>query len=632
MSDTLAENVSEPKNRYILALSALGVVFGDLGTSPLYALRQCFTGPHGLPATPDNVLGIVSLIFWVTLVLVVTVKYVFIVLRADNRGDGGIIALVTRIAHSVERKDTRQYALLMVLGIIGVALLYGDGIITPAISVLSAVEGLTEITPGLKPVVVPCTLAVLIALFLFQARGTARVGLLFGPILWIWFVVIGGLGALAVAGHPQILAALNPYYAAEFFIKNGGYSLVVLGSVFLVVTGAEVLFADLGHFGRKPIQLAWFGVVFPGLLLNYFGQGAYLLYAPDHIGNLFYRLVPSWFLYPLIILATLATVIASQAVISGAFSIARQSVLMGFWPRMQIRHTSSRIIGQVYVPFINWSLMVGVICLVLAFRESGKLAGAYGIAVSVDMLITTTLLIYVARRFWSASRWLLVPLAGLFLTIDTGFFLSNALKVPAGGWIVLVIAVALYSFMRTWIRGRTVLAQNIYDLYIDIPSFFKNSINPSLVRVPGTAVFLSGNTNGVPRPLMHNLKHNKIIHATTVILTVKTADVPAVPAENRAVVESFNHGIYRVVLSYGFSEMPNVPEALQNITRPGLEFDAMQTTYFLGRETVVFSKKRSLPKWQRSLFRFMSHNAMNAAEFFRLPPNRVVEIGAQIEL
>jgi KUP system potassium uptake protein len=617
---------------YFLALAALGVVFGDIGTSPLYALRECFTGAHGMAVTPDNVIGIVSLIFWVTLILIVTVKYVFIVLKADNRGEGGILSLVTRIAHSVENKDTWKYTLLVVLGILGVSLLYGDGVITPAISVLSAVEGLTEVTPVLKPVVVPCALTVLVALFLFQSKGTARVGMLFGPIISLWFLVIGLLGIMAILHNPLILQALNPYRAVIFFVNNGWHSFFVLGAVFLVVTGAEVLYADLGHFGRGPIKLAWFTFVLPGLLLNYFGQGAYLLGAPENVENLFYRLAPSWFLYPLIALATLATVIASQAVISGAFSIIRQSVQLGFWPRVQIRHTSSQIIGQVYVPFINWALMIGVVCLILAFRESGKLAGAYGIAVSATMFITTTLIIYVARRFWSVSLVWLVPAAVFFLFIDLSFFLSNAVKVLSGGWVVLVIAVMVYVFMKTWINGRTVLSKNMDELMIDIPSFFNNVLKPSMVRVPGIAVFLSGNMNGVPRPLMHNLKHNKIVHEKTVILAVKTEDVPYVPFGERATVESFGNGVYRVVLSYGFSETPDVPVALSGINHPDFTFKPMQTTYFLGREAVVIANKRTLPVWQKKLFCFMSNNAINAAAFFHLPPNRVVEIGAQIEL
>ena len=614
-----------------LALTALGIVFGDIGTSPLYALRECFAGPEGVSLTPGNILGVVSLMFW-TLTLTVSVKYVLIVMRADNRGEGGILALMTLVSSLKDKVTQKYFGFIITLGILGAALLYGDGVITPAISVLSAVEGLNEVTPLFQPFVIPISIAILVVLFLFQKRGTAKVGSLFGPVIMVWFLTIALLGLVAIAKKPEILAAINPWYAADFLFHGGRYSFPVLGSVFLAVTGAEMLYADIGHFGRKPVRIAWFALVFPSLFLNYFGQGAFLLTMPVSIENLFYLLAPSWFLLPLVILATAATVIASQAVISGAFSLTHQSVQLGFWPRLRVLHTSSSIIGQVYVPFVNWCLMGGTILLILVFRQSTNLGAAYGIAVSATMLITTLLIIFIARRKWSVPLPLLVLGAAVFLFVDSAFFASNILKIESGGWIVLLIAAVIYLLMKTWREGREILRKNLLSISLDLETFAENMKNYPPVKVPGVAVFLSGNSNGVPRALLHNLKHNKVLHEHTVILSIRTEEVPYISAANRVSIRDFGGGIYRIIASFGFSETPHIPNLLATIHIPEFTFDPMQTTYFLGREVLIVIQSPLMSGWRKKLFGFMSHNALNATGFFHLPANRVVELGAQIEL
>ena len=615
----------------MLALMALGVVFGDIGTSPLYALRECFIGPTGLNLSVNNILGVVSVMIW-TLVLIVCVKYVVFVMAADNRGEGGILALMALVTSLKGAFQKNHYGLFVVLGILGVALLYSDGVITPAITVLGAVEGLAQATPQFQPFIIPISLAILIGLFLIQSYGTAKVGVFFGPIIIVWFIAIALLGMFAIVKHPAILGSLNPYYAISFLLHDGRHSFAVLGSVFLSVTGAEVLYADMGHFGANPIRLSWFWIVFPSLLLNYMGQGAFLLTMPKSVENLFYLIVPPKLLYPMVILASLAAIIASQAVISGAFSLARQSVQLGFLPRLQIRHTSKSAIGQVYVPFVNWSLMAGVIVLVLMFRESGNLGAAYGIAVSTTMIITTMLILFVARGKWHTPWPLLLFMGAAFLVIDGSFFASNILKIKAGGWIVLLMASAIYLFMKTWLDGRKALREKVIAGGVDLNLFVQSIQQDPPQRVSGTAVFLAGNPQGVPGALLHNLKHNKVLHEHTIILSVKTEEIPYVSRDNRVIIDYLGGGIYRIMASYGFSETADIPALLASIQFTDLRFDPMQTTFFLGREVLVIAVNRRMLTWRKKIFLFMSHNSLNATSFFRLPPNRVVELGSQIEL
>ncbi len=616
---------------FALAFAALGIVYGDIGTSPLYALRECFSPLHGIAISSENVLGIVSLLIW-SLSLIVCVKYLLVVLKADNRGEGGILALVALVGKKLQAGGGRA-ATVVVLGIVGAALLYSDGMITPAISVLSAIEGLELITPSTASYVVPLSLFVLVALFLIESRGTARIGSLFAPVMCLWFLVLALLGLGSIIGHPGILAALNPFHAVSFIAREGWLSFGVLGSVFLSLTGTEVMYADMGHFGRKPIRQAWFYLVYPALLLNYVGQGAFLLGEPGLADNLFFRLTPTWSLYPLVVLATAATIIASQAVISGAFSLAKQSVQLGYWPRILVRHTSDETIGQVYVPFINWFLLAGTVGLVLGFRESSRLANAYGIAVSATMLMTTVLIAYLAHARWKVKLWLVAPFTVFFLIVDTAFFLSNATKLVSGGWIVVAFALVLYILMKTWMDGRAAFAKKMQAFRL-APDVFAASIkiNPP-VRVAGSAVFLTGDPRGVPKALLHNLKHNRVLHDRTIILSVQTVEEPSVEEAERVATRALDAGIWQIVLSYGFSETPDVPAALAAVKIPGFSPTAMDTAYFVGREALVVSRKRSsMALWRKRLFAFMFSNALSATGFYRLPPNRVVEIGAQTEL
>jgi len=613
-----------------LTVAALGVVFGDIGTSPLYALRECFHGPHSLAVTPHNVIGIVSLVFW-SLIIVISIKYLLIVIHADNRGEGGILALMTLLTR--ERKESgHSQKIFIALGLFGSALLFGDGVITPAISVLSAVEGLNVATTVFEPCIRPISIGVLLVLFLFQQRGTAKIGYVFGPILFVWFLVIAILGTLSIIKSPDILAAVNPYHALEFCVGNKMRGFAVLGIVFLALTGGEALYADMGHFGRNPIRTSWFCFVLPALILNYFGQGAYLLKNPNTVDNLFYQLAPSWALYPLVVLATMATVIASQAIISGAYSLARQAVQLGYLPRMAIVHTSDETIGQVYVPTVNWALLIGTVGLIIGFRESGNLAAAYGIAVSATMLITTILTGFIAHRLWGFKTPVVLLASAFFIFIDLAFFSSNAIKVFSGGWVALVIAGVIFAIMTTWKRGREILRSNFEAQALDISLFINDIKERKPRRVTGIAVFLTGNDSGTPRTLLHNFKHNKILHENIVLLTVKTEDIPYVRQDERTEVETLGSGIYRVRLKYGFSENPNIPEALQKANVGDINFEPMRTTYFLGRETLLITGRSKMSKLRKKLFTFLSHNAFDATGFFHLPPNRVIELGLQVEL
>jgi KUP system potassium uptake protein len=613
-----------------LSLSALGIVYGDIGTSPLYAMRECFFGEYGVEPHPANVLGVLSLITW-SLVIIVSIKYLALILRADNRGEGGILALLA-LVHSKRKGKHYGGWLLASMGLFGAALLYGDGMITPAISVLSAVEGLQVATPFFAPYVLPITIAILAGLFLVQHHGTARVGAVFGPVTLLWLVVTGALGVRGIVRVPAILAALDPRHGLIFLAHHRGRGFFVLGAVFLVVTGCEALYADLGHFGKRPIRVTWFALVLPALLLNYFGQGALLLLDPEAAHNPFYRLAPAWALYPLVVLATAATIIASQAVISGAFSLTRQAVQLGYSPRMQIEHTSSDEIGQIYIPPVNWALMLATIGLVLGFQSSSALAAAYGVAVTTTMVITTLLFYVVASELWEWGRWTTVLVTVPFLVVDVTFFGANFLKVGHGGWFPLVIAAGVFTLMSTWKRGREILAQRLRVDALPIEHFLADIATHPPARVPGTAVFMTGNPSAVPLALLHNLKHNKILHEHVVLLAVATEDVPRVPRAERVEITSLGNGFHRIIMHYGFMEDPNIPRALGIISTDGLQFKPMETTYFLGRERLIATEKPGMALWRERLFGFMSRNAQGATAFFHIPPNRVVELGVQIEL
>ncbi|HYG88704.1 MAG TPA: potassium transporter Kup [Azospirillum sp.] len=614
-----------------LTLGALGVVFGDIGTSPLYTLRECFSPEHGLALTPANIMGIMSLVFW-ALVITVSVKYVLFVMRADNKGEGGILSLLALATNS--RPDaTGRLSKLMALGLFGAALFYGDGMITPAMSVLSAVEGLEVAQPALEEVVVPVTVTILIALFAIQSHGTARVGALFGPVMLTWFSTLGLLGLVEVVQEPQILAALNPAHALGFFQTNGWVGFLVLGAVVLAVTGGEALYADMGHFGRLPIRTAWFYIVLPSLLLNYLGQCALLLSDPEAVRSPFYLLVPEWGLYPMIALATLATVIASQAVISGVFSLTRQAVQLGLCPRLDIRHTSSEEEGQIYIPRANWGLLLGTIGLVVWFQSSSNLAAAYGIAVTGDMVITSILALVVAHRRWRWSVPVCLAAGAVFLSVELSFFAANIIKIPHGGWVPLVIAAVTLGLMSTWRRGRAVLARRLAEESLPLEQFIKRAAKSGDIhRVKGTAVFMTSSNDTVPIALLHNLKHNQVMHERVVFVTVLVEDVPRVPAKDRVVVEGLAEGFYRLTVRYGFSQEPNIPKALRLCKALGLEFDLMATSFFLGRETLIPRINPQMAQWREKLFVVMSRTAVSATDFFKIPPNRVVELGTQVQL
>ena len=608
-----------------ITVAAIGVVFGDIGTSPLYALKEIFNGHHPIPVTPENILGVLSLVFWAIIVLV-TIKYVAIIMRADNRGEGGSLALLALVTEKA--KNPRLAWIITLLGIFAAALFYGDSMITPAISVLSAVEGLEIITRDLKPYVIPITLGILTGLFFIQKHGTGAMGKLFGPVMVAWFAVLAILGVLQIVHNPAVLLALNPLFAVFFISEHPGLAFLALGSVVLAVTGGEALYTDMGHFGRFPIRLAWFGFVMPALVLNYFGQGALLLVEPEAIASPFFHLAPDWALIPMVGLATAATVIASQAVISGAFSVARMSIQMGLLPRMQIIHTSGMEEGQIYVPFTNWSLYLAVIALVIGFQNSSNLAAAYGIAVTGTMLIDTILVAFVMALLWKWNKFLVALVAGSLLVVDIAFFAANAIKIPEGGWFPLVIGLVSFTVLTTWRRGRRMVSEEMAKQSIPMDDFIE-SID-GVHRIYGTAIFMTSAKDGVPPALLHNLKHNQVLHERVVLVTVQTTDTPIVNDMERIYLHRMQKGFMRLIVRYGFMESPDIPGALELCKGHGERFDMMETTFYLSRETIVPSMARGMLPARARLFAVMSKNATSASDFFHIPTNRVVELGTQL--
>ena len=625
--------MSDTRSRLaLLSLTALGVVYGDIGTSPLYAFKETFAPRYGLAATELNVYGILSLIVW-ALTLVVAVKYLVFILRADNRGEGGTFALLALVLHRPGGVEgPRRRAILIALALFGAALLTGEGVITPAISVLGAMEGLTVAAPGFDHWIVPVTVVILIVLFAVQRGGTGRIGVFFGPVVLVWFVTIAVLGIHEIALEPRIFHALNPYYGAVFFVEHSSLAIVVLGVVVLAVTGAEALYADMGHFGRKPIQLAWFAIVMPALLLNYLGQGALVLRDPTAAANPFFLLAPAWFRYPLIGIATAAAVVASQALISGAFSLTRQCMQLGYAPRVTIVHTSERETGQIYIPEVNKTLMVGSILLVIAFGSVSALSAAYGLAVTGTMTISTILFATIARTRWRWSFWSIAVFLAVFLTIDLAFFGANLAKIDDGGWVPLAMGLVLFTLMTTWKAGRTALAGILRASSMPLDMFLDSLARKAPPRVPGTAVFMTSQPEGTPVVLLHHLKHNKALHEQVILLSITTADVPRVPDAERLEVVALGHGMHRLEASYGFMETPDVPQLMELARARGLHTVKMETSYFLGRERLLPSGRTRMMRWRKKLFILMARNARSATEFFGLPPNRVVELGAQIEL
>ncbi len=612
-----------------LALGAVGVVFGDIGTSPLYAMKEVFHG--GMTIDKVHVLGVLSLIFW-AITMVVTIKYAVFIMRADNKGEGGIIALIALALHG-SRDNPKKMIFIVTIGLLGASLFFGDSIITPAISVLSAVEGLRIIAPPLAHYVVPITIAVLGGLFILQAKGTGKVGKIFSPVMCFWFGLLAVLGVINITHEPGVLMAINPYYAVHLLLELGWHGFLIMGSVVLAITGAEALYADMGHFGLKPIRYAWFSFVFPALLLNYFGQGALLIAHPDAIQNPFYLLAPTWALYPLLILSTLATVIASQAVISGAFSVTRQAIQLGYCPRMNILHTSGEEMGQVYVPAVNWLLLVSVFVLVLSFKSSSALASAYGIAVTGTMIVDTILAFIIIQALWQWTKVTSVTFLSTFLAIDFLFFSSNSLKIPTGGWLPLVVATVIFLLLTTWIKGRKLLSEYMDErrvLFEDL----EEKIRGKLVRVPGTAIYLTRSLHGVPQVLLHNLEHNHVLHERVIVLTIVTTNDPYVDEEHLVKIRAFgeNRDFYRVKLYYGFKQHADVRRALELCMQEGLDFDPKNVSFFIGSEQLSFRNKSPMPKWRRALFRFLFHNSSSAIEFFKIPVDRVVELGIRIEL
>lgn len=618
-------------NFWVLVLSALGIVYGDIGTSPLYAIRECFQPDHHIALNPANIFGVLSLIFW-SLVIVISIKYIVFIMRADNNGEGGILALIALVAPHRQRRETDWVRYFIPMGIFGAALLFGDGMITPAISVLSAVEGLEVATPLFGPYVIPITVGILFVLFFLQHYGTARIGAVFGPIMILWFLLLGILGANAISDRPDVLSAINPMYAVRFFLINGRIGFLVLGSVFLVVTGGEALYADMGHFGRRPISFAWFLIVLPGLILNYFGQGALLLANPEAIKHPFYHLAPSWALIPFVILSTLATVIASQALISGVFSLTRQAIQLGYLPRLGIVHTSKNEIGQIYIPFLNWILLICTIWLVISFRTSSNLAAAYGVAVTATMVITTLLAYFVARRHWGWKRIPTMALVSVFCFIDISFFLANVVKVEDGGWFPLLVGALIYLCMSTWQTGRAIVAARMRKAALPFDTFVKNVDRTNPIRVPGVAIYMTSDPESTPPALIHNLKHNKILHEKMALLTIITRDHPYVRHKERSKVSLLAPGIYRIVSSYGFMQTPNIFEILEAASKQGFEYNFEDITFFLGRETILPSQTPGMAIWREHLFAFMLRNAQRATAFFQVPPDQVIEVGIQVEI
>jgi len=613
-----------------LVLGALGVVYGDIGTSPLYALRECFHGPHAIAATPGNVTGVLSLILW-SLLMIVSLKYLGFVLRADNRGEGGILALMALAVP--DRADRgRKARLMLALGIFGAGLLYGDGVITPAVTVLSALEGLKVATPIFEPYVVPLAVGILIGLFTIQRHGTGTVGNAFGPVMAIWFIVIGLLGARGLLSAPEVIWAVDPFVGLRFLLTSGWRGFVVVGTVFLVVTGAEALYADMGHFGIRPIRRAWFMCVLPGLMLNYLGQGALVLRDPTAVESPFYRLAPTWAHYPLVVLGTAAAVIASQALIAGVYSLSMQAVQLGFLPRMAVTHTSSQQRGQIYVPLANWLLLAACIMLVLGFGSSSRLAAAYGIAVTLTMVITTLLLCFVAQRLWGWGLWKVMAWASLFLGMELLYCGANFLKVAQGGWVPLVVGGGLFVIMVTWQKGRTLLRERLRGAILPLDVLISDLNQGNCARAPGTAVFMSGDPRGTPLALLHNLKHNAVLHQRNVVLTILTGEEPRVEKARRIKVEKLGSDFYRVTAHYGFMEKPDVPALLRKCASQGLKFELERTTFFLSSETIVPGTTPGMARWRAILFSVLARNAQRATAFFGLPPNRVVELGMQVEM
>lgn len=611
-----------------LMVGAMGIVYGDIGTSPLYAMRESFAGHHPLALDQAHIFGVLSLIFW-SMMLVVTVKYVTFTMRADNKGEGGSLALLALISNKVA--GARWTTGIVLLGVFATALFYGDSMITPAMSVLSAVEGLSVINPAFSTLVVPLAVVILVGLFVIQRRGTARVGALFGPIMLLYFAVLSVLGVINIIKVPQVFLALNPWYAVQFFMIDGWKAFLALGSVVLAVTGAEALYADMGHFGKRPIQWSWVTFVMPALMLNYLGQGALLLTDSSAVESPFYLLAPEWALVPLVVLATMVAVIASQAVISGAFSVTQQAIQLGFLPRLSIKFTSAKAQGQIYIPFINWALMVCVILLVLAFQSSSNLAAAYGIAVTGAMAIDTILLGVVVFLLWRWNKFVGFAMLGAFMIVDIAYFSANLTKVPAGGWVPLVIGLFIFTLLTTWSRGRKLVQCKLAESAMPIDVFIKSAC-ASATRVPGTAVFLTSTANGVPHALLHNMKHNKILHDRVVFLTVLIENVPYVPGSRRIEVTDLGQGFFRILVHYGFMQDPDIPRALKKAEAHGLTFKMMETSFFLARQTLIASEAPGMAIWREKVFAWMLRNATNAMEFFKLPTNRVVELGSQVEI
>lgn len=620
---------TDSKRNLGLAVGALGVVYGDIGTSPLYALRECFLGPHAMNPTSANVLGVLSLIFW-SLTAIVSVKYLLFVVRADNKGEGGILSLLALTFGDAPASGPRR-GVLVALGIFGAALLYGDGMLTPCVTVLPAMEGLEVATPLFKPYVLPLSILVLIGLFAVQHLGTGRVGTAFGPVMFVWFTTLAALGVRGILMAPEVLSALSPHHAVRFIVTEGTSAFVVLGAVFLAVTGAEALYADLGHFGARPIRQAWFVLVLPALMLNYLGQGALLLHDASATANPFYRLAPGWALYPLVGLSTLAAIIASQALISGAFSISMQAMQLGYLPRLEMRHTSASERGQIYLPFVNGVLMLSCVALLLGFQDSSRLAAAYGIAVTLTMIITTLLFYFGAQKLWRWRPWQAGLLCGFFLVIELAFFGANALKVLHGGWFPLAVGAVLFTLMTTWKTGRRLLGQRLAASALPLDAFLHSLAQHPPHRVKGTAVFMSGNPNGTPLALLHNLKHNRVLHERALLVTILVTETPHVPTAERVSLESLGHGLYRVIGRCGFMERVTVGDLLAACAARGLELREMETTYFLSRETILPSARPGMALWRERLFAFLSRNAQPATAFFGLPANRVVELGLQVE-
>jgi KUP system potassium uptake protein len=633
---TTQEHRAPPSGKALLGLSlgALGVVYGDIGTSPLYALKECFSGSHAVFATPENVLGILSLVFW-ALTFVVTFKYLSLVMRADNRGEGGILALMALVGKFESTKRGRRALLLF--GLFGAALLYGDGVITPAISVLSAVEGVVVAAPSLHKAVVPATVLILLGLFALQRRGTATVGAVFGPVMLVWFATIALLGVRGILRDPSVLRAVNPAHAVAFFAAHRLHGFLVLGAVVLCITGGEALYADMGHFGRRPIRIAWLAVAMPALIVNYFGQGAILLHDPAAAQNPFFMLAPPWAIYPLVAVATAATIVASQALISGAFSLTRQAVQLGYCPRVTIRHTSHTEIGQIYVPEVNFAIGAATIALVLGFETSSRLAAAYGIAVTGTMMITTLLFHRVMRDLWRWSRWSAWPLTVVLMAVDLSFFGANVVKIEQGGWFPIAAAIVVFTLLTTWKRGRDAVAESLRGASLPLDLFLGDMARRKPARIPGTAVFLTSNTGVAPAVLLHHLKHNKLLHERVILVSLLTEEVPSVPEKERVVSDALGEGFFKVVAHYGFMETPDVPKLLESLARrpppdAAIAINPMETTFFLGRETLLPTGPARLAGWRKRLFIVMARNAVTASQFFGLPPNRVVELGAQIQL